>query len=77
MKKDVYDFDTILRLSKLRERFPCAEDRSVKSAFLSARCNEQLRDDFDYVARCIEGEEPAIVLRRLVRDYICSMLNQS
>ena len=58
------------KLAEFRERHPYFEDRSVKTTFLSARCPEWLKDDFDFIARCVEGEDPATVLRRLVRDYI-------
>lgn len=74
VKPAQFNLSTIDKLEKLRERFPYAEDRSTKAAYLSARCSYQLREDFDYVARVIEGEEPAIVLRRLVREYIHAML---
>ena len=62
------------KLGKLRKQYPYAEDASVKTSYLTAKCNQRLHDDFDYVARVIEGEEPAIVLRRLVREYIHAML---
>ena len=58
------------KLTEFSERHPYFEDRSVKTTFLSARCPEWLKDDFDFIARCVEGEEPAVVLRRLVREYI-------
>jgi len=64
------DYGTICRIEKLRETHPFMEDRSAKLDYLSARCPAWLREDFEYVSRCIEGEDPSVVLRRLVRNYI-------
>ena len=71
-----FDFDknldssTLVKLEEIRAKFPYMEDRSAKLEYLSARCPTWLRDDFEYVSRCIEGEDPSVVLRRLVRQYI-------
>jgi len=67
---DKLDSSTLVKLDEIRSKFPYMEDRSAKLDYLSARCPTWLRDDFEYVARCIEGEDPSIVLRRLVRQYI-------
>jgi len=69
-----FDYDTLIKLFELRQRFPYLDDRSVKIRYLSARCPVWLHEDFDFVCRSIEGEEPSVVLRRLVRDYISNMM---
>lgn len=75
------DFDTNLdaatleKLESIRQKFPYMEDRSAKIDYISTRCPCWLREDFEYVSRCIEGEDPSIVLRRLVRQYIKQSLS--
>ena len=58
------------RLAAFKRRYPFAEDRSTKGVFLSARCPEWVKEDFEFVCRTVEGEDPAVVLRRLAREYI-------
>jgi len=72
----IFDLEVLETLESLKKRFPYADDRSAKTAYLSARCNQSLKEDFDYVSRVIEGEEPAIILRRLVRDYISAAMKR-
>jgi len=67
---DELDFQTMITLKRLRELYPHMDDRSVKADYISCRCPTWLRDDFEYVSKSIEGEHPAVVLRRLVRNYI-------
>ena len=74
---DDLDYATMCALEKLRDSHPFMEDRSAKLDFLSARCPSWLREDFEYVSRCIEGEDPSIVLRRLVRNYIKKAMSHS
>jgi len=58
------------KLAAFRARHPFFEDRSVKAVFISARCPSWLKDDFEFLCRTCEGEDPAVVVRRLVRDYV-------
>ena len=57
-------------MEMLKKRFPLLEDRSEHSTHVTCRVSFALADDFDFVCRCIEGEKPSVVLRRLIRAYV-------
>ena len=67
---DDFNLHPVEGLNEFRQRHPFYEDRSVKTAFLSAKCPQWLKDDFEFITKTCEGEDGAVVLRRLVREYI-------